>query len=327
MKSSIENSVGVVVIGRNEGERLLACLNSAIQETKKIVYVDSGSTDGSVSLALKLGVFVVELDLSIPFTAARARNEGWRKLLELNADVEYIHFIDGDCEFVKGWVQKAYAFMKGNEKYAIVCGQRKERYPKTSIYNALCDIEWNTPVGDANACGGDALIRVSALQDVGGYSSEFIAGEEPEMCFRMRKKGWKIHRLKGVMTLHDAAITKFSQWWKRTKRCGFAYTLGFDRHGQSPEAYKKAEVLRAILWGGLVPFGILILAIIYPACTLLLLIYPVQYIRLVSKSSLISHKYAWSLFNLVGKFPELLGIMEFYWKKLFNKKMEIIEYK
>ena len=65
--------VSVVVIGRNEGERLKRCLASLATDSTCIVYVDSGSSDGSVDHARKSGVDVVELDLSIPFTAARAR--------------------------------------------------------------------------------------------------------------------------------------------------------------------------------------------------------------------------------------------------------------
>lgn len=327
MAELLKKMVGIVVIGRNEGERLDACLRSAVQETKNIVYVDSGSTDASVPLAKGFGAELVELDLSIPFTAARARNEGWKKLVELKSEIEYIHFIDGDCEFVEGWLQKAHAFMQSNEQYAVVCGQRKERYPEQSIYNALCDIEWNTPVGNADACGGDALIRVAALQEVGGYPEDFIAGEEPEMCFRLRDKGWKIHRLEGIMTLHDAAITKFSQWWKRTKRCGFAYALGFNQHGKSQEQYQKKEVYRVLVWGGLIPMAILVASIMSQAGLLLLLLYPVQYIRLVKSSVLQSHKHSWVLFNILGKFPEFFGVVEFYWKKLFNKQMKLIEYK
>ena len=69
------DDVGVVVIGRNEGQRLVECLISVRAATRNVVYVDSGSTDNSVAAAKKIGVSVVFLDLTKPFTAARARNE------------------------------------------------------------------------------------------------------------------------------------------------------------------------------------------------------------------------------------------------------------
>ncbi len=323
----MKNLLGIVVIGRNEGTRLLACLNSALQEAIHIVYVDSGSSDDSVMLAKSLGVMVVELDLTAPFTAARARNEGFDALLESNDAIEYVHFIDGDCEFIAGWIEGAYSFMKSHPDYAVVCGQRKERYPEKSIFNALCDIEWNTPVGDAMACGGDALIRVSALQEVEGYPADFIAGEEPELCFRLRKHGYKIRRLEGLMTLHDAAITSFSQWWRRAERCGFAYTLGFDKHGHRPERYLRKEMYRVLLWGGLIPFIIIAASVTTSVGLLLLLVYPFQLIRLVRSSPLLEHRFSWAFYSIVGKAAEFMGVVNFYWKKTFNKKMKIIEYK
>src|SRR5438270_7605806 len=84
--------VGVVAIGRNEGERLRACLVSARRDCAAVVYVDSGSSDDSVALARPLGVHVVELDLSTPFTAARARNEGFARLQQVEPDRDFVQF-------------------------------------------------------------------------------------------------------------------------------------------------------------------------------------------------------------------------------------------
>jgi hypothetical protein len=39
--------IGIVVIGRNEGDRLTRCLQSLQMENLPVIYVDSGSTDGS----------------------------------------------------------------------------------------------------------------------------------------------------------------------------------------------------------------------------------------------------------------------------------------
>ena len=58
------STIGVVVIGRNEGERLRRCLESLGPHLAATVYVDSGSADGSVALARSLGAETVELDES-----------------------------------------------------------------------------------------------------------------------------------------------------------------------------------------------------------------------------------------------------------------------
>ncbi len=225
-------SVGIVAIGRNEGQRLRACLESALQESANVIYVDSGSSDGSVDLAKSLGTIVVNLDLSVPFTAARARNTGLARLLELHPQTRFVFFVDGDCEIVPGFIAKALEAMNQSAQVAVVCGRRRERLPGASIYNRLCEIEWNTPIGEAKSCGGDALMRVSVFQSVSGFNPAVIAGEEPELCVRLRRHGNKILRIDADMTMHDAAMMHFGQWWKRNVRAGYAYAQGAALHGR-----------------------------------------------------------------------------------------------
>ena len=157
------SALGVIAIGRNEGERLRLCLESVMGRGLIIVYVDSGSVDGSVELARSLGADVVELDLSRPFTAARARNEGFERLCQINPQVRFVQFIDGDCEVAEGWLEKAREVLEENLEVGVVCGRRRERFPEQTVYNRLADLEWDTEVGEAKACGGDAMMRVSSL--------------------------------------------------------------------------------------------------------------------------------------------------------------------
>jgi GT2 family glycosyltransferase len=270
--------IAIVAIGRNEGERLRACLTAARRrEEAVVVYVDSGSTDGSRKLARSLGVHVVELDLSIPFTAARARNEGFARAAAEAPDLQYVQFLDGDCELRPDWIERALAELEQRPQAAIVCGRRRERHPDRTIYNLLCDMEWNTPVGRASACGGDALIRVSAFNQVNGYDSSVIAGEEPEMCVRLRQKGWEIYRIDAEMTLHDADMTRIGQWWKRNVRAGHAYAEGHHMHGAPPERHWAKPVRSNWVWGGVVPLIALLAARpTYGLSLLLLLAYPLQ---------------------------------------------------
>ena len=199
---------GVVVIGRNEGERLRRCLASLARSGLPVVYVDSASTDNSRQLARESGVHVVELDDCTQLSAARARNEGLTALLELVTDCELVCFLDGDCELASGWIDHASDFLASRPEVAAVAGRRRERSPDASVWNRLCDLEWDTPTGPASATGGDFVVRVSAFQEVGGFDESFVAGEEPELGLRLRRAGWEIERLDREMTLHDAAITK-----------------------------------------------------------------------------------------------------------------------
>ncbi|MFC3060253.1 glycosyltransferase [Paenirhodobacter populi] len=329
--------IAAIAIGRNEGARLVRCLDSLQgqgnqaqgnqAQVGRIVYVDSGSTDGSVEMARARGVEVVELDMTKPFTAARSRNAGLDRLRQ-GERPEFVQLVDGDCEVRPDWIGKAAAFLRENPKVAVVCGRRRERFPEASVYNAQCDREWDTPVGEARACGGDALMRMEALDQVGGYDPRLIAGEEPEMCVRLRQKGWKIWRLDAEMTLHDAAMTRFGQFWKRARRAGHAYAEGAWLHGAPPERHNVAQVKRAVLWGIVLPVAIVVLALIVsPWLLALFAIYPVQIARLARRGG--NNRAAWENATLLtlAKFAEALGIAEFHLRRLTGKRAGLIEYK
>lgn len=316
-----------VVIGRNEGARLEACLASLAGLVGQIVYVDSGSTDGSVAAARAVGAEVVALDTHTPFTAARARNAGLARLDR--GRTRYVQLIDGDCSLQPGWLAVARTALEGEPALGVACGRRRERAPEASVYNLLCDLEWDTPVGPAKACGGDALCRLEALDAVGGFNPALIAGEEPELCLRLRAAGWEVERLAAEMTLHDAAMTRFGQWWRRARRAGHAFAEGAHLHGGGPEHHWVAETRRALLWGLALPLAILGLALaVHPGFLVLALVYPAQVVRLEVKSEYRSAT-AWkySFFTVLGKFPEALGVVQFHLNRWRNRKARIVEYK
>lgn len=321
-------TIGAVVIGRNEGARLIACLESLGTLIAKTIYVDSGSTDGSAEAAERLGATVVRLDMTMPFTAARARNAGLAELRRLVPTVELVQFVDGDCQIADGWRDEAAGFLAENRDYAIVCGGRRERFPDATIYNALCDREWDTPIGDTLACGGDCLARVDALASVGAYAADLIAGEEPEMCVRLRVAGWKIYRLDAEMTLHDANITRLGQWWNRSRRAGHAFAEVAHRHLGSPHGIWGRNVLRALFWGCLLPLGALLGAVVlHPTFVLLLAAYPLQIARIAWREG--GHRIDWlyAAFALLAKFPEMQGVVQYCLNRLLRRRQALIEYK
>ncbi|MEM8633362.1 MAG: glycosyltransferase [Pseudomonadota bacterium] len=314
-----------VIIGRNEGARLVACLASIPQEQSEVIYVDSGSTDESVAVAERAGAHVVTLDMEHPFTAARARNAG---VAALTAVHDYVQFIDGDCTLDKGWIPKAQAFLDARPDVAVVCGRRRERFPEHSIYNRLCDFEWDTPVGEAKACGGDALMRLEMFKAVGGFDGTLIAGEEPELCVRLRAAGWQVWRLDAEMTLHDAAMTRFGQFWKRAKRSGHAFAEGAMMHGAPPERHGVAQTRRALIWGVGLPLIIVVLVLTFGQWVLILtLIYPLQIMRLALQEG--GTRAAWErgLLLTLSKFAESWGILSYYLQRLRGRQAALIEYK
>ncbi len=326
--SSPQGRIGVVIIGRNEGQRLVRCLQSIAERASAWVYVDSGSTDGSVEAARALGADVVELDMHQPFTAARARNAGFARLQEIGV-VELVQFVDGDCEVSPGWLTTASEFLRTRPDVVVVAGRRRERFPDSTIFNRLCDIEWDTPVGAAKAIGGDAMFRAESLQAAGGYRNDLIAGEEPELCVRLRAAGGVVWRLDAEMTLHDAAITKWSQWWSRNVRSGHAFAEGARLHGGSPEGHFVSETRRAVVWALILPLVILALCSISGWGVLLLLAYPLQWLRLGARLARQGSPIPWryACFLLAARFPEAQGVLRFWMGRLFGRRSAIIEYK
>lgn len=315
------------MIGRNEGDRLLGCLASVPSLVTRVVYVDSGSTDGSVAAAQAAGADIVRLDTTVPFTAARARNAGVAALAN-GTSIDLVQFVDGDCAIQPGWIAAAGDFLVENPQAAVVCGRRRERHPEASVYNRLCDTEWDTPVGNTRACGGDAMMRATVLDGVGGFDPSLIAGEEPELCLRIRKAGWQVWRIDHEMTLHDAAMTRFGQWWKRARRSGHASAEGAVMHGRAPERHGVATIRRALTWGIALPIVALLGALITPWALLLLLAYLAQVVRLAWRGG-ITRRPSWedAFFLTLGKFPEALGALEYGWRRITAQKMTLIEYK
>lgn len=328
------DDVGLVAIGRNEGERLRRCLESAGGLGLTLVYVDSGSTDGSVELARSLGADAVALDLSTPFTAARARNAGLARLLELDPGVRHVQFIDGDCELADGWIARARAELDARPEAAVVCGRLRERRPEASVYNRLADLEWDTPIGEARACGGIAAMRVEALRRAGGFDPSIIAGEEPELCVRLRRDGWKVFRVDAEMALHDMDMTRFGQWWRRSVRTGHAFAEGAALHGAPPERHYAREVRSVVAWGMALPA--LALALAWPTRGLSLAALAAAYALLAAR--VYRHvrsargwppadARAYAFFVALGKIPGAVGVARYLLGRVSGRRSRVIEHR
>ncbi len=317
--------IAAVAIGRNEGERLLACLASLSGQGAVVVYVDSGSTDGSADAARAAGVDVVELDMSTPFTAARARNAGFAHVRQIAPDVGYVQFLDSDCEVDAQWLETARTALIKHADVAVVCGRRREKFPDMTRWNRMIDREWaSTQPGEVKSCGGDSMMRVSAFEAVEGFNPGLIAGEEPELCYRLRQGGWRVLRLDAEMTRHDAALTRFSQFWQRARRTGHTYAEGAAMYGRGPERYRVSETRRALFWGALIP-GLALLGAVFisPWALLVLLAWPAQAVRMMLRGS----HWEEAVFLTFGKLAEVQGILGYWRGRLTGKRRALIEYK
>ena len=309
-----DGRVGFVVIGRNEGDRLGLSLRRLLAVSDRVIYVDSASTDGSIELAQGLGAIAILLDDSAPHTAARGRNTGFHELRVRFPEVQYVQFLDGDCILEPGWIEIATKFLDLHPKTAVVCGRRREEHPNQSFYNRMIDEEWDTPIGRADHSGGDALIRATAFVEVGGFRPELRAGEEPEMTTRMRAADWDIWRIDAPMTIHDARILRFGQWWARAVRGGFGYAEVWSTTGQLPKRVFGAQLRSAIAWVIVLP--ILVAFAAAAIGTILLLLIPAAYlaqlVRIAYRRGLSLRALQSAAMLLLAKFPETIGALNYF---------------
>ena len=331
-------ALGIVAIGRNEGTRLRLCLESLRGFHGPMIYVDSNSTDSSVSLARDFGVNVLEIDPTKPMSAARARREGFRQLLSEHPNLELVFFVDGDCQVAPGWIEAATTFLNEHKEVAAVCGRRREQHPEHSVYNRLCDEEWDTPIGEAQAVGGDGVYRCDAYREVGEFNASVPAGEEPELCKRLRDGGWKIWRLDAEMTVHNAAITQFGQWWKRQLRTGYA---GLDVERRFQLQIFDRNIKSACFWGLGVPLTVLASAIMLSfiisgwwglGCLLAAsLVISLQTLRIAKRARQRDYNWKHSLevgfFTMAAKLPIALGVVKQVVETALGKQARLIEYK
>lgn len=324
--------VGAVVIARNEGQRLLACLDSLRGEVEAVVYADSDSSDGSAEHVRARGIEVLVLDRSRTLNAARGRNAGLRRLLELRPDIESVFFVDGDCRVVPGFLAAAQAELAHDPGLGAVCGRRRELHPEASLYNRVVDAEWNTPVGEAEAFGGDVLVRVAALRAVGGYDEVLNQGEDPELAFRLRRAGWRIRRIECEMTQHDVALARLGAWRRRHQRGGYAYAHGAALHWREPGRYNQRACLSVLAWGLALPLTALALA--WPtrgASLALLLLYGVSALRIrarrLARGDERTHATRYGVLIALGKIDEAIGLLRCAWALWRGRKTLTLEYK
>ena len=325
---------GIVVIGRNEGARLEACLASVRGAGCPVVYVDSGSSDGSTARARAHCQQIVELDPARPFSAARARNEGFAALLALDPQLEYAQFLDADCTLLPGWLDAACAALDAEPTRAVTIGLLHERHPEASIYNRLCELEWRSPAGDLRnfgALGGIMFVRTAVFAHLGGFNRQLIAGEDSEFGVRVGLAGLKVTKIDAPMATHDADIHRFTQWWWRAVRSGHAIGQRFSLHGQGPLQDCARERRSVLVWGIALPATIVAMApFTYGLSLLLAAAYLMLGLRIaryrLGQGDSPTDARLYARFVVFGKLAEALGLIRFHVNR-FAGRYRIIEYK
>ena len=327
-------TLSIVVIGRDEGQRLGRCLNS-IPEVRgvaisEVIYVDSDSSDGSPELALGYGATVITVHPKCP-SAALGRNAGWR-----HAASELILFLDGDTMLHPDFPLAACDALLRDPSVAAVWGHRREIHPRASVYNRVLDLDWVYPPGFTEFCGGDVLMRRNALLETGGFDEGLIAGEEPELCRRIRSLGYGILHIDHPMTGHDLQILHLSQYWKRSMRAGHAYAEVSERFRNTEDPFwerdRRRNILRgsfwilslltacaASFWYGPVPLAIWVVLLLWLSLR--------SALRARWKGGSPWLRALYGIHSHLQQVPILVGQLQYEIRKRRGKRQKLIEYK
>ena len=196
--------ISVIVIGKNEGERLVACLRS-IQTAlnvlaHEVVYVDSCSTDQSLQTAKALGARCFLL-AERKTTAGLGRFVGAKE-----ARGEYLLFLDGDMQLQPGFAEKALMAIAA-KGYDGVCGIREDVYLRGGEVVGRNENYFGcTQERIAPEFGGALMITREALNACGGWATDTVACEEAELHARLNAMGCRIAEIPVPMILHTDAV-------------------------------------------------------------------------------------------------------------------------
>lgn len=326
MKS--RTSLAIVVIGRNEGERLRRCIDTLLQISAQIVYVDSGSTDSSVQMARSRQVYVVDLDMSSPFSASRARNTGFRAARREFPDAQFVQFVDGDCDVAPTWLATGVAFLESRPDVVAVYGALSERHPEHSLYNLHCHHTWNPgEAGETDFFGGNFMARTTTFEAVDGFREDVIDSEDHELAVRMRLTGGKVWYLDAPMAIHDLAMSRFSQWWRRTLLGGYGNGQVVSLHRSAPGRPHQQAWYRSWLWGFWLPAFVLVLTVLIgPLGLLPLLLYSVSFVRTYVRRPEAGGRHAgFALLSIFSNFAEATGQARFLLDRLGGRSARIVK--
>lgn len=214
--------LSVVLIARNQQWNIPRLVESVLQETtglasREIVLVDSASEDGTATAATQYPIRVYRLHRDQRLTAAAGRYVGFKQTTG-----KLVLFLDGDMELCPGWLGQAIEILRQQPEVAAVTGLVIDRPLNTPRDDVCVAARTGAAVRlkEVQHGGGAALYRRAVLDEVGSFNPHFYSDEEPELCLRIRRRGYRIVELDCPAVCHytepyEALSTLFARWKRR----------------------------------------------------------------------------------------------------------------
>ncbi|MFZ1701754.1 MAG: glycosyltransferase [Pyrinomonadaceae bacterium] len=193
-------TLSIVIIGRNEEKSIGACIDAAQRAGElfvdsEIIYVDSDSTDDTVSVARSRQTTVIPMDPNSRLCPSAGRFVGAN-----HAQGEFILFLDADTMIYEDFLSIAIERLENNPQLAGVNGriddlnERGETIDYEQRYDDVVRVKWHR--------GPACLYRRLALIEVGSFNPLIAMEEEAELGLRLLRNGWRLELIPVPMACH-----------------------------------------------------------------------------------------------------------------------------
>lgn len=214
--------LSVIIVSFNTRRLLEDCIKSIQNELEgssiksELIVIDNGSSDNSQEFLRKEAVKIKLI--------VNSRNEGFGKANNQGAEAargRYLLFLNSDTIVEKGALSEMISFLDRNPKIGIASCQLKNfdgriQYQGGYLPGLLTVMIWAgflddlpvfrrilpsyqsrrkiRPGGDMGWVGGTAMfVRKQCWNEAEGFDENiFMYGEDVELCYRAKRKGWKI---------------------------------------------------------------------------------------------------------------------------------------
>ena len=265
----------------------------------------------------------------LPLTAARARNAGFEYLRSALPHLEFVQFVDGDCELVPGWSEMAERFLQRARRHRS-CLRSKARTLSRKIRSIIgCVIRSGIRLSAAPMPAAETPCFESEHSKTWADLIQLLLpAKSRNSAYDYESVAGKSGASTSEMTVHDAAMTSFNQWWKRTARGGHAYAEISALHASSAARIWQWEKMRAMLWGAVLPIIVVAGAMVSKLALIGALLYPAQICRTaVRRGANKLSSWRFSTFMLIAKFAEMQGIARYWQSQISGRRPRRVDYK
>jgi mycofactocin system glycosyltransferase len=216
--------VSVVIPVRDQPKDLIECLESLANlnypaDKLEVIVVDDGSSNHVSEVVASFNIRLIRLEKSQGAAACRNIGAG-------NARGDILAFLDADCIADKNWLREIVPFFE-IEKIGAIGGFVDSHYKKNYLdhYEEVSsplnmgqrilfqgDTESNFYVPSCNM-----LVSRKAFIATGGFKNGMQVGEDVDLCWRMRKRGYALLYVTAGRVAHKHRNSLFKMLRRRSE--------------------------------------------------------------------------------------------------------------